>query len=82
MLLEREFREIFNSLGGEGVTVVLILDIEKIALLLERREVLNGINVILSFVSDKRWTMFYFVNTDFIKRTVPEILPLLEEVDS
>lgn len=83
-IFEREYKRIFESQLDEGkITVNPVLGLEKLFLTEEfKRDLLARMYIPLSLVGDRRRISFYFVNTNLIERTVPEALPLLEEVAS
>ncbi len=84
IIFEQEYIKAFESqLDEKNVIINPFLGFEKLFLIKEfRRDLWARMYVPLSYIGDRRRIAFYFVNTDVVRSTAPEALPLLEEIAS
>ncbi|MBP1911943.1 DUF257 family protein [Thermococcus stetteri] len=79
---ERAFSEIYQDLVKDGNVVTIVLGLAKLMMLYSdsRKDILNIVNIILSYIGDERSKGFHFINSDLMKEVSPYIIPLIAEL--
>ncbi len=76
---ERAYKLIMSRTEEKQI-VNLVVGAEKLFLISNVRENINTLNLILSYMGDKRKITLYFINKDLLEVSGAYLLPLLEEL--
>lgn len=79
---ERAFSEIYKDVVKEGNVVTVVLGLAKLMMLYadSKKDILDIVNIILSYIGDEKVKGFHFINKDLMKEISPYLIPLIAEL--
>ncbi|AMQ19079.1 DUF257 family protein [Thermococcus peptonophilus] len=79
---ERAFSEVYQDIVNDGNVVTIVLGLAKLMMLYadSKKDILNIVNIILSYIGDEKVKGFHFINRDLMKEVSPYIIPLIAEL--